>query len=109
MERDIFDEISAYVGDIVDWQLTRFEREAKANPDAYPEFTQAVALLKEAERDLIQKLGGDEMATDDILHACHARGGALAIEMYKRGVLDGGRIYHAFLTHDLPRKGDAER
>jgi hypothetical protein len=108
MERNIFDEIGAYTDDIADWQSTRFEREAKANSDAYPEFTQAAALLVEADRDLIQKLGGDEMETDDILHACHARGGALAIEMYKRGVLDDGRIYHAFLTHELPRKGDAE-
>ena len=108
MERDILDGIGAYADKIADWQITRFEREAQANPDAYPVFTQAAALLEEAERDLIQKLGGDEMATDDILHACHARGGALAIEMYKRGVLDGGRIYHAFLTHELPRKGDAE-
>lgn len=83
MERDILKETAAYAADIADAQVTRFEREVQKNPNAHPEYAQALALLEDAERELIQKLGGDNMATDDMLHACLARAAALTIEMYK--------------------------
>ena len=108
MEQDIFDEVNTYADDIADWQITRFEREAQKNTEAYPEYAQAVSQMEDEGSALIQKLGGDEMAIEGLLCACLARGAALAVVMYKRGVLDGGRLFHAFLTRELPRKEDAE-
>ena len=44
------------------------------------------------------------MELDQLESALSAAGAELAIEMYKRGGLDGGRMYHAFITGELPRK-----
>ena len=34
---------------------------------------------------------------------------ALALEMYLAGARDGGRVYHAFITGELPGKPIQER
>lgn len=96
------EKIRAYAEGIADQQVTQAELDMQRSPDTYLEYTRAAIWLDDEERDLIQKLGDDAMDTEDILNAAGAKAAALAIEVYKRGVLDGGRIYHAFVTRELP-------
>lgn len=100
--------VCAYVDSIADHQVTQVELDMQRDPDRFPEYTQASAWLEAEETDLIQKLSGDAMAVEDFLNACIAKCAALAIETYKRGVLDGGRIYHAFVARELPKGGEAD-
>lgn len=105
MEQKILERIDAYADEIADYQITRFEREAQADAEAHPEYAQAVMALGSAEAALIDKLGGDAMGADDMMSACRLYAGALAVGMYKRGVMDGGRLCYAFIARELP-KGD---
>ena len=102
------DDVCAYADSIADYQVTQVELDMQRNPDRFPEYTQASAWLEAEEANLIQKLGGDALAVEDILSACVAKRAAVAIETYKRGVLDGGRIYHAFATRELPKGGESD-
>lgn len=97
-----------YATDIAGWQLDAVEHEMKSQPDRYAEYARARERMASAEADLISKLGGDEMALEEYNDANNACAAALAMEMYLRGVMDGGRVYHAFLTHELPRGENAE-
>ena len=102
------DGMVTYARDIAGWQLEKLERELRSHIQDYPEFARAVELMEDADADLIQKLSGDESVTEDIQSASNAYAATLAIEMYIRGVLDGGRLCHAFLTREFPRKEDAK-
>lgn len=105
---DFSGDVCAYADSIADHQVTQAELDMQRNPDRFPEYTQASTWLEAEETDLIQKLGGDAMAVEDFLSACIAKRAALAIETYKRGVLDGGRIYRAFATRELPKGGEID-
>lgn len=93
-----------YATDIADWKMGKVEREMQQDSEAYPEYARAADARENAEEFLIQKYHCDPMEIDQLESAMNATGAALAIEMYKRGVLDGGRIYHAFIHGELPRK-----
>jgi hypothetical protein len=41
----------------------------------------------------------------ELSDAHYTRSYALAVEIYKQGVLDGGRIYHAMIFRELPKGG----
>lgn len=107
VERKILERIGVYVDEIADYQITQFEREAHAEAGEHREYAQAVAELEESEAALIEKLGGDAMATEDMMSACRGYAAALAAGMYKRGVMDGGRLFYAFIAHDLPEESKA--
>ncbi len=93
-----------YATDIADWKMGKVEREMQQDSGAYPEYAHAAEDRENAEEFLIQKHHCDPMEIDQLESAMNATGAVLAIEMYKRGVLDGGRIYHAFIHGELPRK-----
>lgn len=93
-----------YATDIADRKMGRVEREMQQDSEAYPEYARAYEDRENAEEFLIQKYHCDPMEIDHLESAMNATGASLAIEMYKRGVLDGGRIYHAFVAGELPRK-----
>lgn len=97
-----------YAMDIAGWQLETVEQEMQRQPDRYAAYADARERMATAEAELISKLGGDEMALEEYNDANKAYAAALAIEMYLHGVMDGGRVYHAFLTGELPRSGSAE-
>lgn len=100
------DDLLAYADDIADWKMSSVEHEMVQDPKTYPEYARAIAGREVAETQLIQKLNCTSMEIDQLESAMTAYSAALAIEMYKRGVLDGGRMYHAFITGELPRKGE---
>lgn len=78
------------------------ERQLAAHPEEHPQFAsvdkELTAMLDETEEH------PDSKATArDNLWMMYT--GALAIEMYLAGVRDGGRVYHAFITGELPQAG----
>ena len=97
-----------YADDIADWKMSSVEHEMAQDPETYPEYARAMADREAAETQLIQTRNCPRMEVDQLVCAMTSYSAALAIEMYKRGVLDGGRIYHAFVTGELPRKGEAQ-
>ncbi len=78
------------------------ERELMNHPEAHPQFAsvnkELKAMLDETEEHPDRKL----TARDDMWMTYT---GALAIEMYLAGARDGGRVYHAFITGELPQAG----
>jgi hypothetical protein len=95
-----------YVMNIAGHELELVEQEMVEQPDDYPEYTEARTRRALAEEDLIQKLG-DPMALEPYANASNEYAAAIGVEMYLQGVHDGGRIYHAMVTRELPGNADA--
>ena len=100
------DDLTDYADTVADWKMSSVEHEMEQDPETYPEYARAMAEREAAETQLIQARNCPRMEVDQLVCAMTSYSAALAIEMYKRGVLDGGRIYHAFVTGELPRKGE---
>ena len=101
------DDLLEYAADIADQKMNAAEREMQHDSEAYPEYARALELRDAAVEQLIQEQHCDPMVVDRLESAMTAYGAALAIEMFKRGFMDGGRVCHAFMTGELPRKGAA--
>lgn len=96
--------IIRYATDVAGWQMDATELDMREHPESYPEYTRARERMALAEADLISKLCGDRMALEEYNDSNNAYAAALAIEMYLRGVMDGGRMYHGFTTREFPQR-----
>lgn len=68
--------------------------------DAHPHFAAASAALDEAIA-VSDEAHDEKLSARDELWISYS--GALALEMYLAGARDGGRVYHAFITGELPK------
>ena len=84
-------------------QLDRVEQDLNAHPDKHPNYHRAVTILHEMRSRLAPIT---DLRINDLSQAWRSYADALAVEMYLYGVRDGGRIYHAFVTNELPKKED---
>lgn len=98
----------AWIREITYERIDQIERQLNAYPDAFPEFTDAAGKLDAAmeETDIHPDV---KLAKRDDLWMTYSA--ALALEMYLAGTRDGGRVYHAFITGELPaiQKREGER
>lgn len=100
-DRSWLEGTEAYAFQIAAEQLDRVERDLAAHPNAHPDFTRAAAALDV----LMSALDSNADARlNELADAWMDYSSALAIEMYMYGVRDGGRIYHGFVTGELPKK-----
>ena len=93
-----------YAFELATEQLNRVELDLKAHPDAHPDYHRAISILDEVQSRVVPR---SNLLFDELSEAWMDYASALAIEMYLYGARDGGRIYHAFITGELPRKEDA--
>ena len=105
---DIIAALEAYSTDIASWRIELIEREMRRSPDESPEFAQSLKDIEGESQHLIQKLGGDYQQLEPLMKAYMAYHSELVYEVYKQAVLDGGRVFQAFIEHELPRKERAE-
>lgn len=80
-------------------RIDQIEQHMNSNPDSYPVFTSAAKAL-DAELDELEAAHVHVFADHDELWMTYSA--ALAFEMYLAGARDGGRIYHALTTGELP-------
>ncbi len=80
-------------------RIDQIERQLNDSPDASPEFATAARKLDEA-MDETDKQPDVKLTERDDLWMTYSA--ALALEMYLAGTRDGGRVYHAFVTGELP-------
>ena len=81
-------------------RIDQIERQLNASPDAFPEFTAAASKI-DAATDETDKHPDAKLTERDNLWISYSA--VLALEMYLAGVRDGGRVYHAFITGELPK------
>ena len=96
--------MSAWMDWIREAALSRIdtvERDLRAHPERSPLFDKAVRELHAALDETEAHPNADLTARDDLWMGYTA---ALALEMYLAGARDGGRVYHAFITGELPGK-----
>ena len=86
---------------LVGWRLEYVESFMLKHPEEYPDYTAGQADLDSTETNLVQLIGNAK-PVDELMDAHCAVCAALAIEMYLRGVLDGGSLYHALTNSELP-------
>ena len=98
-DRDWQEATQAFAFRIATEQLDRVEADLKAHPEEHPDYHRAVAILDEMQSRISPRT---DPRINDLSEAWMDYAGALAIEMYLYGVRDGGRIYHAFVTGELP-------
>ncbi len=107
-DSDIIAALEAYSTDIASWRIELIEREMRHSPDENPEFIQSLKDINSESQRIIQMLGGDYEQLEPLTKAYMAYHSELIFKVYKQAVLDGGRIYQAFIEHELPRKGQTE-
>ena len=96
--------MSAWMDWIREAALSRIdtvERDLRAHPERSPLFDKAVRELHAALDETEVHPNEELIARDDLWMGYTA---ALALEMYLAGARDGGRVYHAFITGELPGK-----
>lgn len=80
-------------------RIDEIERHLNTNPDLFPRFTEAAQRIDAAMEQTAAHPNDDLTERDDLWTAYSS---ALALEMYLAGARDGGRVYHAFVTGELP-------
>jgi len=80
-------------------RIDQIERQLNTSSDLFPEFADASGKL-EAAMDETDKHPDAKLTERDDLWMTYSA--ALALEMYLAGTRDGGRVYHAFITGEVP-------
>ena len=96
-----------YATDIATWQMDRIECHMKHHPADYPIFTEVLQRADKLENRLAELCPEHAHLVEEYADAHFTRSGALAIEMYIHGFLDGGRVLHEMISRPLPSKGDS--
>ncbi len=100
-DRNWLESTEAYAFHIATEQLDRIERDLAAHPNVHPDFARTAAALDVLMSALDSQ---SDPRLNELADVWMDYSSALAIEMYMYGVRDGGRIYHAFATGELPKK-----
>ena len=102
------DDWKAWIREIAYDRVDQIERQLNAYPDAFPEFAAAAEKIDAAMDETDAHPDAKLTERDDLWMTYSA---ALALEMYLAGTRDGGRVYHAFITGELPviQKREEER
>ena len=95
----MMDDWKAWIREIAYERIDQIERQLNAYPEAFPEFTNAAGKLDAAMEETDAHPDAKLTERDDLWMTYSA---ALALEMYLAGARDGGRVYHAFITGELP-------
>lgn len=101
--------MSAWMDWIREAALSRIdtvERDLRAHLECSPSFGRALRELHAALDETEAHPNEELTARDDLWMGYTA---ALALEMYLAGARDGGRVYHAFITGELPGKSIQKR
>ena len=98
------DVLCQYATDVATWQMDRIECHMKRHPGDYPIFTEGLPRADELENRLAELCPEHAYLVEQYADAHFTRSGALAIEMYIHGFLDGGRVLHEMLNRELPGK-----
>ncbi len=86
-------------------RIDEIERQLNESPDRFPRFAEAARRL-DAAMEKTDAHPSEELSDRDALWTGYSA--ALALEMYLAGARDGGRVYHAFVTSELPAIGKHE-
>ena len=93
------DDWKAWLREIAYERIDQIECQLNACPEAFPEFADAAGKLDAAMEETDVHPDARLTERDDLWMTYTA---VLALEMYLAGTLDGGRVYHAFITGELP-------
>ena len=80
-------------------RIDQIERDLISDPSLSPRFTE-IARKLDAEVEKAFEHPDKDLSARDTLWTDYSA--ALALEMYLAGARDGGRVYHAFITGELP-------
>ena len=93
------DDWKAWIREIAYDRIDQIERQLNASPETFPEFADAANKLDAAMDETDAHPDAKLTERDDLWISYSA---VLALEMYLAGARDGGRVYHAFITGELP-------
>ena len=93
------DDWKAWIREIAYERIDQIERQLNARPEAFPEFAAAAQKIDAAMEEPDAHPDAKLTERDDLWMTYSA---ALALEMYLAGTRDGGGVYHAFVTGELP-------
>ena len=93
------DDWKAWIREIAYDRIDQIERQLNACPETFPEFADSAGKLDAAMEETDAHPDAKLTERDELWMTDSA---ALALEMYLAGTRDGGRVYHAFITGELP-------
>ena len=93
------DDWKAWIRELAYDRIDQIERQLNVCPEAFPEFAEAAGKIDAAMEEMDAHPDAKLTERDDLWMTYSA---VLALEMYLAGTRDGGRVYHAFVTGELP-------
>ena len=93
------DDWNAWIREIAYERIDQIERQLNASPEEFPEFAAAAKKI-DAAMDETDVHPDAKLTERDNLWMTYSA--SLALKMYLAGTRDGGRVYHAFITGELP-------
>ena len=93
------DDWRAWIREIAYERIDQIERQLNASPEAFPAFAAAAQKIDAAMYETDAHPDAKLTERDELWMTYSS---ALALEMYLAGTRDGGRVYHAFITGELP-------
>ena len=83
-------------------RISALDAEIRHHPEDYPDWREAIQEVREAEAAVRAALGDHQELLTTLIEAANRRDGLEEEYIYQLAFLDGGRVYHAFATHELP-------
>lgn len=94
--------VQAYANFLSDERCNALYVDMRQHPEEYAAYYECSEAVTDAEHLLRAQLGEHQELLTTLLEAINVRGGAENELIYKLGFMDGGRVCHGFITHELP-------
>lgn len=98
-------ELNTFAEDLAAQVMDKLHVYMAEHPEEHPDFASGCSRIDAAEESLKKIVGEESSLVYELSDAHYTRSYALAVEIYKQGVLDGGRIYHSIIFRELPKGG----
>lgn len=104
--------IELEAGDLAGIRISELTMSMIEHPELYPDYHEACEHVRQTEAALREALAAQNPLLEAYQEARNLRDSYELSRAYELGVMDGGRIYHALVTHELPKqltekRGDA--
>lgn len=98
------DTISAHAPYLWDERINDLASDMYKHPEDYEDLYEVINQYNAAAKAVEEALGDRAELLEELTNMFNGRRGAEQAYIYKLGFMDGGRVYHDFATHKLPKR-----
>ncbi len=96
------DTVARHASFLADERISELAADMRKHPQDYPEYYQAQLAADQAAQAVRDALGDRQHLLTTLVEAITVRDSIECDGLYRLGFMDGGRVYHDFVVHELP-------